>query len=912
VSSAAKQQREARDDGVVGVTRPSSAAWQQPEARDDGVVRGLRPSIAVQQNRESGENGVVGVIRPSSAAEQQLEAQDDGLVGVARPSNAAEQQREARDEGVVGVARTPSAAGQQREARDEGVVGVTRQSSAVKQNREARDDGIVGVTRPSSAAVEQQREARDDGVVGVTRMSSAAKQQRETRDDGVVGVTRPSSAAWQQREARDDGVVGVHRLPSAAGQQREAPGDGVISSASSSAVSDLVRDILLASDGSRVAPNSVATSTLSMFEGLNARSIVWEVTPEFQLQGMAINTSSDGNNCCLHALGPSLMVPPAAARIYLTECFINLEDYDLDKDAIAISLLSDPDRFKSREALFKATTNHLQKAGYLSAEILALALRNDKLKPDADRIFADTHYVFLKETTNRTIATRQCEVLNSSNPAVKEFAFVICNQESTHFERCVFPQVQGRNDFPDLYCSLFMNGSKPHFTAAQMKLSNSKSYSNVASSHPSRQVEWDSGEEEDFCWMSASKDISRAQQTLTSFDMQELREIQVLHREGNLLPPLRPVSELLVAGKNNIILLHLTRNDLPTPAYWNSRQANDEKALEAVSKIISKAVGSKISLETIKSIRLNIPPFKKGESSESDEIQVSFCLELGQQLNVLLSGKLLEKRLTVHLANRPNQMEIALSKDDSMKLISLSNLLGMGPQELEPAMASLLETAAGWGPTQVRVGTLDGGGEKRLIVEGDCDKILSSTRGKLGETMTLNMGASELMIIWPQVSLDALQRVSETLIKIMCANQAVELTPGQCLVIGPIEKRWMTNAGFFKEHVNSFIECVKQECLSLIPNAELEILCSQIQNSNFKTPTHSAFGLVLTFENPSQASDAADRLQKSLPGKLLSLAWTKTGRFKTKCIHLPLPRECCLQISEHDLNALGRLQAVCR
>jgi hypothetical protein len=378
------------------------------------------------------------------------------------------------------------------------------------------------------------------------------------------------------------------------------------------------------------------------------------------------------------------------------------------------------------------------------------------------------------------------------------------------------------------------------------------------------------------------------------------------------LPPSRNSSEFVEAGKNDITLLHLTRHDLPTPEHWNSKQANDDKALEAISKIISKAIGSKISRETRKSIRLNIPPFKKGESSESDEIQVSFSLEPGPQLNMLLSGRLLEKRLTVHLANRPNQVEIALSKEDSMKLMGLTNLLGMGSQELEPAMARLLEEAAGWGPTQVRLGRLDGVSEKVLIVEGDCDRILSSTRGKLGKTMTLNMGASELNIMWPQVSLNTLQRVSETLIKITCANQGATLTPGNCLVIGPIDKQWMTNAGFFKEQANYFTECVKEECSASIPNAELEILCCQIQNSDAKTPTHSAFGLVLTFEGPAQASDAARTLQRSLPGKLLSHAWAKTGRFRTKCIHLPLPRECCLQISEHDLNALGRLQAVCR
>ncbi len=43
------------------------------------------------------------------------------------------------------------------------------------------------------------------------------------------------------------------------------------------------------------------------------------------------------------------------------------------------------------------------------------------------------------------------------------------------------------------------------------------------------------------------------------------------------------------------------------------------------------------------------------------------------------------------------------------------------------------------GPTQVRLGRLDGGSEKLLIVEGDCDKILSSTRGNLGKTTTLNI-----------------------------------------------------------------------------------------------------------------------------------------------------------------------------
>jgi hypothetical protein len=669
--------------------------------------------------------------------------------------------------------------------------------------------------------------------------------------------------------------------------------------------------------------------TLIQTKSSDDRIIVWEITPELQLEGIVKTTSSAGNNCCLNALGSSLAVSPAAARIYLTECFNNLEDDDPDKIAVAISLLNDPDRCKSREALFKATKKHLQNAGFLSAEILALALQCDKQKPVVDRIFADTHFVFLKETTNRTIVTRQCEVLNSTNSDAKEFVFVLCDHDSTHFERCVFSQVSEKDDFLDFYLSFFgknmtissalhnnakkMNGSQAQIKAdSQMRLDTNKSYSNVVCNKSSLQVEWDSEEEEELGWTSASKGISKALQIFSDFDEQELRELQELHRGGNLFPPPRPALEFLETGKNNITLLHLTRNDLPTPEHWNSRQANDENALEAISKIVSKAIGSKISPETRKSIRLNIPPYKKGESLESDEIQVSFSLEPGQQLNMLLSGRLLEKRLTVHLANRPNQVEVALSKEDSMKLMGLANLFGMGPRELEPAIASLLEETARWGPTQVRLGRLDGGSEKLLIVEGDCDKILSSTRGNLGKTMTLNMGASELQIMWPQVSRDTLQRVSETLIKITCANQGVKLTPGQCLVIGPIEKRWMTNAGFFKEQTNHFIECVKQECSSSIPNAELEILCCQIQNSNAKTPTHSAFGLVLTFEDSAQASNAACALQKSLPGKLLSQAWGMTGRFRTKCIHLPLPRECCLQISERDLNALGRLQAGCR
>jgi hypothetical protein len=285
----------------------------------------------------------------------------------------------------------------------------------------------------------------------------------------------------------------------------------------------------------------------------DGRNIVWEITPELHLQGMVKNTSSAGNNCCLNALGSSLTVPPAAARIYLTECFTNLDDYDLDKIGIVISLLSNPDKFKSREALFKATTKHLQNAGYLSAEILALALQNDKLKPDSDRIFTDAHFVFLKETTNRTIVTRQCEVLNSTNQDAKEFVFVLCDHDSTHFESCVFPQVTEKHDFQDLYLSFFgknltinsahhakANGSEADSTAdAQMKLNNSNSYSTVASNVSSLHVEWDSEEEEDLCWTPASKDINRALQILPCFDMQELREIQALHRKGNLFPPRR-------------------------------------------------------------------------------------------------------------------------------------------------------------------------------------------------------------------------------------------------------------------------------------------------------------------------------------------------------------------------------------